>query len=114
MAWFNSLKDTAVAGTVRTFLNSQIKDFGKIAHFDMDTAKRQISFKVELEGEVTPVEVTLTGYQISESGGKTVISSPAGAFAASRPWLTKLLNAQLAGRTFDVPEKFASYAKALV
>ncbi len=114
MAWLDSLKDTAIATGARTVLNSQIADFGKVSRLNLDTAARKIAFEVELEGEVTPVEVTLTGYEIVENQGRTMISAPAGAFAASRPWLTKLLNARLTGRSFELPEKLAGYAKMLI
>ena len=115
MAGFlSSIKDVAISGAVRQFLGSKLQGFGKIVHLKMDTRARRIEMKVELEGEVTPVEVVLNGYQIVEKNGATTISAPGEAFQASRPWLTKLLNSQLAGRSFEIPAQYASYAKGLV
>jgi hypothetical protein len=112
--FFSSIKDVALTGVVRQFLGSKLEGLGKVAHLKMDTGARRIEVKVELEGEVTPVEIVLTGYEIVEKGGATTITSPAGAFQSSRPWLTKLLNTQLAGRSFEIPAQYARYAKGLV
>jgi hypothetical protein len=112
--WLNSLKDTALSATVRQFLGSKLDGYGKIEQLKIDTKNHLIEVEVRLEGENAPVHVTLRGYEIIEKDGVTRISAPTGAFTASRPWLGKLLNAQLAGRDFVVPEKYAKYARGLI
>ena len=112
--WLNSLKDTALSATVRQVLASKIEAYGKIEQFKIDTKDRLVDVAIRLDGETAPVQVTLRGYQITEKNGVTQVSSPTGAFSASRPWLGKLLNAELAGKTFVIPEKYAKYAKSLV
>ncbi len=112
--WLNSLKDTALGATVRQFLGSKLEGYGKIEQLKIDTKNHLIEVEVRLEGENTPVQVTLRGYEIVEKDGVTHISAPTGAFTASRIWLGKLLNAQLAGRSFVIPEKYAQYARGLI
>lgn len=112
--WLNSIKDTALAATVRSFLGPHLEGYGKIEQLKMDTKSRQIELKLRLEGEELPVDVILKGYEICEKEGATYISSPDQAFTSSRTWLTKLLNTHLAGRDFVIPEKYAKYARGLV
>ncbi|HEX8371839.1 MAG TPA: hypothetical protein VF585_03595 [Chthoniobacterales bacterium] len=112
--WLNSLKDTALSATVRQVLASKIEAYGKIEQFKIDTKTRIIDVAIRLEGETSPVQVTLKNYEIAEKNGVTQVSAPSGAFTASRPWLGKVLNAELAGRVFVIPEKYAKYAKGLI
>lgn len=114
MGWMTDIKDAAISAGVRKFLASKLGDFGKIDQLTIDTSSRKIVMIVALEGEATPVEIRLAGYEIQEQNGVTTVSVPAGAFTASRPWLTKLLNSQLGGRPFKIPAEYAGYAKSLV
>ncbi|MEO7934267.1 MAG: hypothetical protein ABIT76_14025 [Chthoniobacterales bacterium] len=112
--WLNSLKDTALGATVRQFLGSKLEGYGKIEQFKIDTKNHLIEVEIRLEGENAPVHVTLRDYEIVEKDGVTQVSAPAGSFTASRAWLGKLLNAQVAGRAFAIPEKYAKYARSLI
>ncbi len=112
--WLNSLKDTALAAGVRKFLGSRLEGYGRITQLKIDTQIRQIELGLLLEGESAPVEVVLRNYAIADQAGVVSISAPTGAFTTSRAWLTTLLNAQVAGRQFVIPEPYAKYAWSLV
>ena len=111
--WLNSIKDTALAATVRSFLGPHLEGYVKIEQLKMDTKSRQIELKLRLEGEEQLVDVLLQSYDIREKEGATTISTPAQAFTSSRLWLTKLLNTHVAGRDFVIREKYAKYARGL-
>jgi len=112
--WLNSIKDTALSATVRSFLGPHLDGYGKIEELKLDTKSHHIELKLRLEGEELPVDVWLRDYDIREIQGTTTFSAPPQAFTTSRTWLTKLLNTHLAGRDFVIPEKYAKYARGLV
>jgi len=112
-SWFNSLKDAALATAARQFLAAKIEGYGTLENLTLDTRARTIALVILLDGETAPVQIQLSDYSILEENGEVRVHFAPDSFSTSRPWLTRLLNTQIAGRSFPIQGKFATYLRQL-
>jgi len=106
MSLFGSLKDKAVAASVKAFLNRKIANIGEVTDFQFDNERRTVSLVLQLKGELSPIQAEAEGYELSEANGQHFIALTK--LRASREWLTILLQEHIAGRRFPVPPALRS------
>ena len=101
MGLFSNAKDRLVERVALSYLNtSLLAPYGRAASLAIDSAARSILIKVELNGEVSPVEVAVTDYEITEEAGRYFAVLKA--IHTSREWLTALARDQLCGRRLEL------------
>lgn len=107
-----SLKGQLISIAAKQFLSSYLKDYAQMLNFSVEPATRTISLELLPKGEPSPIKVTLTGYEITQSGNKATIQFAQ--TAASREWIDTLLAEYLRGKPFELPAKAAPLLKLLL
>jgi hypothetical protein len=104
-------KDATLAFTARVAVNSKLKGIGEMTELSIDTRKRRVRVRLELVGEVDPIEVEITKYNLenNESGARLTIEEA----TASREWLAVALREFVVGRTIEIPAKAGALLKLL-
>jgi hypothetical protein len=60
-------KDTALALALRIF-NARLRGMGEMTDISIDTKKRTIRLRLQLAGEVKPVEILIRKYDLKRKG----------------------------------------------
>jgi len=82
-----------------------------MTELSIDTQKRRGRVRLELVGEVEPIEVEITKYNLEnkDSGARLTIEEA----TASREWLNVALREFVVGRTIEIPAKAGALLKLL-
>jgi hypothetical protein len=105
-AMFSAAKALMTSKAAKAYVNDFIKRYGKIDELSIDSKRRRIDVNVQLNGEVSPIGVSIEKYHIEQKNGKVfieVIDS-----SATRPWMQAAMRDHLHGRKFEVPSWAAS------
>lgn len=86
---FNAAKDALASRGAQTWANGVIGRYGKVQELKIDSRLKTIKVTCQLEGEVTPIAITVENYVVEAEGGKKFIRATR--FSCSRPWLQNLL-----------------------
>jgi hypothetical protein len=98
---FSAAKDLMTSKAAKAFLNNHLERYGSVRDLNIDSKRHRIEFVCELNGEVSPVGITIEKYALEQQGAKTflqVLDS-----SATRPWLQAAMRDHLHGRKFEVP-----------
>jgi hypothetical protein len=106
------LKDSALSKGTKTAINTQIKEFGRMLKFDLDSKTKSITLEVMLEGEKEPLEVEVSRYELEEENGKYLLKLYG--VKTSRAWINTLVARYLEGRKFDIPAEYAKLLKVVI
>ncbi len=85
----------------KAYANNLISRYGSIDDLTIDSKRRRIEVVVRLNGEVSPVGVTIEKYALQPEGGKTFIQVLDS--SCTRPWLQAAMRDHLHGRRFELP-----------
>jgi hypothetical protein len=103
---FSAAKDLMTSKAAKAYANNFIARYGRVNELQIDSKRNRIDVTCELNGEASPIGVTIEKYQVETEGGKTfiqVIDS-----SCTRPWLQAVMRDHLHGRRFEVPPWAAS------
>jgi hypothetical protein len=106
------LKDSALSKGTRTAINTQIKEFGHMLKFDLDSNTKSISMEVMLKGEKEPLEIHIGCYELFEKSGEYQLRLFD--IRSSRSWINTLAASYLEGKAFKIPEKYARVLKIVI
>lgn len=98
---FSAAKDLMTSKAAKSYVNDFIKSYGRVEELSIDSKRRRIDLRCQLNGEVSPIGVTIEKYQLEQRDGKTfleVIDS-----SATRPWMQAAMRQHLHGRKIEVP-----------
>ena len=98
---FTAAKDAMTSKAAKAWVNDFIKHYGHVDELKIDSKRHRIEVVCHLNGEVSPIGVTIEKYALEKNGAKTamkVLDS-----SATRPWLQAVLRDHLHGRKIDVP-----------
>jgi hypothetical protein len=98
---FSAAKDLMTSKAAKAYVNNFISRYGEVEEFKIDSQRNRVEVVVRLNGEVSPVGITIEKYAIDSQGGKTffeVVDS-----SATRPWLQAAMRDHLHGRRFELP-----------
>lgn len=98
---FSAAKDMMTSKAAKSYVNDLIKTYGKVDELSIDSKRRRIDMMCRLNGEVSPIGVTIEKYQLEQRDGKTFIAVLDS--SATRPWMQAAMRAHLHGRKFEVP-----------
>ena len=73
----------------------------EIDELKIDSKRQRVEVVCRLNGEVSPIGITIERYRLSESAGKNFIEVLDS--SATRPWLQTVMRDHLHGRKFEVP-----------
>lgn len=106
-----SSKDTALGFAARTFFNTKLHGIGEMTELSIDTKKRSIHVRLDLEGEAEPIEINVNKYDLTRRGARTAITVLDA--STSRKWLTEVLRQFVIGNSFVIPPKAGVVLKLL-
>lgn len=98
---FTSAKDLMAGRAAKSYLNSLIKAYGRVDELIVDSKHRRIELTCQLEGEVSPIGVTIERYELERRGEKTFISVRES--SATRPWMQAAMRQHLHHRAIELP-----------
>ncbi|HEY9508449.1 MAG TPA: hypothetical protein VIV82_01180 [Verrucomicrobiae bacterium] len=104
MSFFANAKDRLIEQGALSYLNTQIlAPFGRATSLRLDTSARTLSVELELNGEVTPVKIEITDYELVQEADRYFLKVRH--VQTSREWLTGLANARFCGQRIQIPEQ---------
>lgn len=109
MGLFGSFKDNISSMAAEKFLTQYIQRYGKLLDFKLNSQQKKIDVKVQLLGEVSPVEVNIGNYSLIDEGEKSYVRI--NEIKTSREWLNLALNDYIKGRKFELPSQYAGMIK---
>lgn len=98
---FSAAKDLMTSKAAKAYANNLIGRYGSVDDLAIDSRRNRIEVVVQLNGEVSPIGVTIEKYQLQQESGKTfleVLDS-----SCTRPWLQAVMRDHLHGRRFELP-----------
>jgi hypothetical protein len=98
---FTAAKDLMSSKAAKAYANNLIARYGAVDELTIDSKRQRIDVSVRLNGEVSPVGVTIEKYQIQQDAGKTYLSVVDS--SSTRPWLQAVMRDHLHGRRFELP-----------
>ncbi len=106
------MKDTALSKGARLAINTQIKEYGEMLKFNLDSKKKTIDVEVMLDGEKEPLSVYIENYKLSEQGYKHYVTLKG--IRTSRAWINAVASSYLEGKSFEVPAEYMKILKVAV
>jgi hypothetical protein len=100
-AMFSAAKDLMTSKAAKSYANNLIASYGQVDELNIDSKRCRIDLVVRLNGEVSPIGVTIERYALESQGGKKFIQVQDS--SATRPWLQAVMRDHLHGRRFEVP-----------
>lgn len=109
---FKKAKDAMLSSGAKKFIESQIKEYGQVLKFNLDSKTKSIELEVMLEGEKEPLHVKVNRYEMNEEDGKDYIII--NDVVTSRTWINAVAAKYLQGKRFKVPSEYASMLKMMI
>src|SRR6266498_667824 len=103
---FSAAKDLMTSKAAKAYVNDFIKHYGRVDELTIDSKRNRIEVVCQLNGEVSPIGVTIEKYLVDKSGGKTVLEVLDS--SSTRPWLQAVLRDHLHGRKIELPSWVAA------
>lgn len=103
---FSAAKDLMASQTAKAYANNMISRYGSVDDLKIDSRRSRIEVTVRLNGEVSPIGLTIEKYQKLEENGRTFIEVLDS--SCTRPWLQAAMRDHLHGRRFEIPGWAAS------
>lgn len=98
---FTAAKDLMSSKAAKAYANNLIGRYGSVDELSIDSKRQRIDVLVRLNGEVSPIGVTIERYRIEQDGGKSYVSVLDS--SCTRPWLQAVMRDYLHGRRFELP-----------
>ena len=83
------------------FLNNLIKAYGRVDELMVDSKHRRIELVCQLEGEVSPIGVTIEKYRLERRAEKSFLVVTES--SATRPWMQAGMRQHLHNREIELP-----------
>lgn len=103
---FSAAKDMMTSKAAKAYANTFIARYGRVNDLQIDSKRNRIDVTCELNGEVSPIGITIEKYRVDTEGGKKFIQVLDS--SCTRPWLQAVMRDHLHGRRFEVPPWAAS------
>jgi hypothetical protein len=87
---FHAAKDVLASRSARTWANRLLARYGRVQSLKIDSRLKTLEITGLLDGESTPITISIARYALENVGGKKYIR--ARGFSCTRPWLQSVLN----------------------
>lgn len=98
---FTAAKDLMSSKAAKAYANNLIGRYGSVDDLTIDSKRQRIEVMVRLNGEASPIGVTIEKYELQQAGGKTFLAVADS--SSTRPWLQAVMRDHLHGRRFELP-----------
>jgi hypothetical protein len=106
---FSKMKDKALSKGLVMAVNHQIKEFGEMLKFNLDSKSKTIELEIMLEGEKESLHVKVNSYKLTEENRKHYLV--ANDIVTSRAWINSVASQYLSGQKFEIPAEYAKMLK---
>ena len=106
------MKDATLSKGLKIAINTQIREYGKMLKFNLDSQNKRIDIEVMLEGEREPLAVHIGKYELTEERGIHYLKIHN--VVTSRAWINTIASAYLEGKRFEIPSDYAKMLKMIV
>ncbi len=106
------VKDVALSKGLKVAINSQIKEYGKMLKFNLDSKNKCLDMEIMLDGEVEPISIVVSKYELIKDGNKHLLKVHE--VKTSRAWMDTVASLYLEGKSFNIPAQYASMLKAII
>ena len=86
---FNAAKDALASRGAQTWANKLMARYGQVQELKIDSRLKTVAVTCVLEGEATPITITVENYVVETERDKKYIR--AADFSCTRPWLQNVL-----------------------
>ena len=100
-------KDRLLSKAAIAKIRKEIRPYGMLLDFKLDTVGKSVFVSVLLKGEQSPVEIRATKYELIQKDEQLFVEVDGKSIETSREWLTRLLQDKMGRRSFAVPEELA-------
>ena len=102
MGILSSAKDRVLEQMALSYLNGNLlAPYGRATSLRIDSAAKTICIEAELKGELSPVRIEVTDYEIKQEGNQYIAKVKG--VSTSREWLTTLAMKHLRNVPFELP-----------
>jgi hypothetical protein len=109
--WLRRQKDSTNSFLIERALQRAIWDYGRMLNLNIDSRKKTVQCELLLKGETHPLTLVMQRYEIvTESAGTFIIIHEA---AASREWVTTVLETCVRGKKIPIPEKYVKILRLI-
>ncbi len=105
-------KDMVLSQGAKMAINNQIKEYGKMLKFNLNSEQKSIEMEVMLDGEHEPLKVHVRNYEMTEENSKHYLKIHG--VNTSRAWINTMASSYLEGKTFEVPAEYAKMLKVVI
>jgi hypothetical protein len=109
---FSKMKDKALSKGLVMAVNHQIKEFGEMLKFNLDSKSKTIELEIMLDGEKEPLHAKVNHYKLTEEDGKNFLVAKD--VVTSRAWINTVASQYLSGQKFEIPTEYAKMLKLVV
>ncbi len=109
---FKKVKDIAVSKGVKVAIGNQIKEYGKMLKFNLNSKNRCIELEVMLDGEIEPVTIIVNKYELSQKDDSHFLTL--NDVKTSRAWMDTVVSLYVEGKSFKIPTNYAHMLKIIV
>lgn len=106
------IKDVALSKGLKIAINMQIKEYGKMLKFYLDSKQKSIEIEVMLDGEQEPITVHVRHYEIIQEKESHLLKVHG--VTTSRAWINTIASSYLEGKSFEIPTEYAKMLKIIV
>lgn len=109
---FNDIKDAGLNRLLTPLINNQIKEYGSLSEFKIDSKNKDIQLRLMLKGEEQLITVSLHKYEIIKSGAESYITFQS--ITADRKWISLIIKNELLpriapGNRYPLPAELAAF-----
>jgi hypothetical protein len=97
----NAFKDKFTSKAAQAHCNTLLARYGNVTELRIDSAQRRMEVVCQLEGEASPIAVTVERYEITDERGEKFVH--VAATRCARPWVQHFLEDHIYGRKFPLP-----------
>lgn len=98
---FSAAKDMMTSKAAKSYANNFIGAYGSVDELAIDSRRNRVEVTVRLNGEVSPIGITIEKYRVEQRDGKTFVEVLDS--SCTRPWLQAVMRDHLHGRRFELP-----------
>ena len=100
------MKDKALSHGAKIAINNQINAYGEVQKLHLNSKEKSIELEVMLEGEIEPLTVHIDNYALTEADGSHQLQ--VSGVTTSRAWINTVASSYLEGKTFAIPDEYAT------
>lgn len=108
----SKIKDKTISKAIQVVIDSQIKKFGKMLKFNLDSKNKKIELEVMLDGEKEPLNVKINNYEIKEAEGKYHLIAKD--ITTSKKWINVIISEYLNEKKLEIPSKYLKILKLII